>query len=150
MIEVRFSDAGTGRGRVARTRWVQKIVAGVLKAEKSGRSVSVFLTDDKEIRKINRRFLKHDYATDVISFWFEAGQLTGKESDHLGDLVVSLETAKRVAKEMGILFREELARYLIHGTLHLLGYDDKRPGDKKVMHRRQEKILDQLCTRAER
>ena len=74
MIEVRFGNVGatparrTGRGRVVRTRWVQKIVASVLKAEKSRRSISVFLTDDKEIRKINKRFLKHDYATDVVSF----------------------------------------------------------------------------------
>ncbi|OIO37189.1 MAG: rRNA maturation RNase YbeY, partial [Candidatus Omnitrophica bacterium CG1_02_46_14] len=90
-----------------------------------------------------------DTATDVIAFWFEGTPLTEKERNFLGDIVASVETAKRVAKEMKITFKEELARYLVHGTLHLLGYDDKKPKNKKVMHCRQEWIVDQLCTEEE-
>ena len=147
MVEVRFGSSACG----LRASWVKRVVTSTLKFEKiSGRTISVFMTNDRQIRKINKLYLDHDYATDVISFWFKTSRLVKKEADHLGDLVVSVETAKSVAKEMGIPFKEELARYLVHGTLHLLGYNDKKVRDKKRMYRRQEWIVDQLCTSAER
>ena len=90
--------------------------------------MSVLITDDRRIRAINKRYLKHDYATDVVSF-------------DTGDIVVSVDTARRFAKELGIPAREELARYLVHGTLHLLGYVDKNKKDHALMHGRQEKLL---------
>ena len=93
--------------------------------------MSVLLTGDREIRKINRRFLKHDFATDVVSF-------------DTGDLVVSVEFAKRYARKNKIPYKQELARYLVHGTLHLLGYDDKKKKDHDRMHQRQEIILSRL------
>ncbi len=89
------------------------------------------MTDNRGIRKINKRFLKHDYATDVIAFNY----------GEMADIVVSVEMAKKVAKELGISFKEELARYLIHGVLHILGYDDKSFAKRKIMHARQEEIL---------
>jgi len=108
--------------------WVRRIVGATLKAEKKTKPMSVLITGDRQIRAINKRFLKHDYATDVVSF-------------DTGDLVVSADYAKNYAKEHGLPFREELARYLVHGTLHLLGYDDKKPAAYKRMHARQEKLL---------
>jgi probable rRNA maturation factor len=137
-IEIRFQKRYLG----VDARWVRRILLKTLAYEKKRNSaLSVFLTDDKEIRKINKRYLNHDYATDVISFWLKKEHLAGSESKYLGDLVVSVETAKNTAKEMRIFFKEELARYLVHGTLHLLGYDDKKPVDKKRMCARQENIL---------
>ena len=138
MIEVRFEK----RAGVS-SRWVEGVVAHTLKSEKvdlgcdcHGLELNVLVTDDRRIRRINKKFLKHDYATDVISFGSNAS------ADLLqGDLVVSADTARRVAKEMKIPFRQELARYLVHGTLHLLGYDDKKKKDHVKMHDRQEKIL---------
>ena len=111
--------------------WVKRVAAKVLKAERSHADLDILITGDRQIRKLNRRFLKHDRATDVISFT-------------TGDIAVSVETARRVAKEQHIPFREELARYLVHGTLHLLGYDDKKRKDYDKMHGRQEKILSSL------
>jgi probable rRNA maturation factor len=126
LIEVRFEKpAGVTAA------WVKKVVAATLKAEKTASSMSVLLTDDRRIRGINKRFLKHDYATDVISF-------------ETGDLAVSVDTARRFAKELGIPYRQELARYLVHGTLHLLGYDDKKERDRKRMHKRQEALLKKI------
>ena len=123
MIEVLLrTEAGVSKA------WVRGIVERVLRAEKSHLDLSILITNDREIRKINKHFLKHDYATDVISF-------------DTGDLVVSVDTARRLAGELGVPFKEELARYLVHGTLHLLGYDDKKKKDFKKMHRRQEAIL---------
>ena len=115
--------------------WVKRLVQKTLKSEKSEKnSVGVLLTGNAGIRRLNKRFLNHDYATDVISFGL------GEEKS-LGDLVVSADMARRVSKELRIPFREELARYLVHGTLHLLGYDDKKKKDREKMFTRQEAIL---------
>ena len=103
--------------------------------------MSVFLTNNKAIRKLNKRFLNHDYPTDVISFHLSPFPFN---RDFLGDLVVSVQTAKAVSRKLRIPFREELARYLVHGTLHLLGYEDGTKKDKIKMERRQETLVGKL------
>ncbi|HTL70053.1 MAG TPA: rRNA maturation RNase YbeY [Candidatus Eisenbacteria bacterium] len=135
-IEVRFAT----KPCVAAS-WARRFVAATLKSERrAGWGVSVLITGDAEIRRLNRGWLRHDYATDVIAFGVEGPTLPGTER-LLGDVVVSADTARRVAAELGLPWREELARYLVHGTLHLIGYDDKKPADHRRMHRRQEAIL---------
>ena len=114
--------------------WVCRVVEKVLRVEKTRGSICVLITGDRQIRRINKEFLNHDHATDVISF--DLG-----EKNLMGEIVVSADTARRVSKELGVPFREELARYLIHGTLHLLGYDDKNKKDFERMRKRQEEIL---------
>ena len=94
----------------------------------------MLITGDREIRRLNKKFLNHDHVTDVISFGLN-------EKDLLGEIVVSADTARRVSEELRIPFKEELARYLVHGTLHLLGYDDKNKKEFQRMHARQEEIL---------
>ncbi len=125
--------------------WVRRVISGTLAAEKSKKCfVSVLVTNNKEIRALNKKFLKHDYATDVISFEPGSEYLVGKEADYLGDVVVSVDMAQFVAKDLGIPWRTELARYLVHGTLHLLGYDDHAAADREKMFRRQEDILEKI------
>ena|SRR3989338_1953188 len=133
-IDVSFDRAvaGFSAGRV------RNVIGAVLKKEKAVKDrLGVRITDDRVIRRINKKFLDHDWATDVISFGFD-------EPDFLGDVAVSAETARRMARELKIPFAQELARYLVHGALHLLGYDDKAPAKRKKMHRRQEAILKEL------
>ncbi len=129
-IDVRFKKKIPGIS----TAWVQHVIAKAHGRALRRCPVNVYLTDNKEIRKINKQFLKHDYATDVISF----------SLGDSNDLVVSFEMARQMAKELKIPFREELARYLVHGTLHLLGYDDKKKSDHARMHARQEAILKKI------
>jgi probable rRNA maturation factor len=88
-----------------------------------GRGLSIAFVTDAAIRRINRRFLGHDWATDVISFPLG--------TDLLGELVISAPYARSEARRRGISEREELLRYVIHGILHLLGYDDHRPADRR-------------------
>jgi probable rRNA maturation factor len=97
------------------------------------RSLSIAFVTDRTIRKINRRFLKHDFATDVLSF-----PLGG---DPWGEVVISAEYAAREAKARGIPLEEEILRYVAHGILHLLGYDDHDPRERVRMWRRQEREL---------
>lgn len=130
-IEVRFEPPFRG----VTILWVKRVVSKTLVLEKIKEAkVGVLLTNDRRIRSINKKYLNHDYATDVIAFGLNENEL-------LGDVVVSVEMAKNTARELKIPFKEELARYLVHGTLHLLGYEDKPKEKHDKMHTRQEQIL---------
>jgi len=97
------------------------------------RSVSIAFVTNAAIRKVNRIFLKHDFATDVISFPLG--------TDLFGELVISAEYAAAEAKARGIPVEEELLRYVAHGLLHLLGYDDRAPAERSRLWKRQEREL---------
>ena len=86
--------------------------------------VSILLTGDKDIRRLNQEFRSIDQPTDVLSFPQNADEDPCiPEEIILGDIVVSLDIAKAQAKEHGLDFKEEIILLLIHGILHLLGYD---------------------------
>ena len=93
----------------------QPLIKGILKKERVEGKVNLVLVNDKEIRKLNRKFRKKDKATDVLAFPM-------KEEGILGDIAISVETAKRNAKRFGLSYREEIKRLAVHGVLHLLGY----------------------------
>lgn len=101
----------------------------VLEAEGVSRAdVSLAVVDDETIHDLNRRFLSHDYATDVLSFLFE------QTGDYLeGEIVVSADTAIRSAADYDWPAMHELLLYIVHGTLHLVGYDDHTVEDRQEM-----------------
>ena len=86
----------------------------------------MLIVDDARIREINRDFLQRDRPTNVISFAMQEGEGGGINPLLLGDVVISAETAARDAAAAGIGFEEELYFLLLHGVLHLLGYDHER------------------------
>jgi probable rRNA maturation factor len=104
-------------------------------------SISLVLTDDAEIQQINREFLGHDDPTDVISF-----PLTPPDAAPPleGELIVSLETAQRVARGQGWSLEAEVVLYVVHGMLHLCGYDDQTDVARSMMRRREREILSEL------
>jgi probable rRNA maturation factor len=116
---------------------IRRLAKAVLDGERVGdRSLSLAFVDNERIRDVNRRFLKHDFATDVLSFLLEDG------IDRVfGELVISTEFAAGEAKKRRISVEQELLRYVAHGILHLLGYDDVTPAKKRAMWRRQEAYL---------
>lgn len=92
----------------------------------SGRSsceLSVLVTDDAEIRSLNHHYRGQDRATDVLSFSQLEGEGPTEPLHLLGDVVISWETAQRQAVEYGHTLEAEMERLLVHGVLHLLGYD---------------------------
>lgn len=122
-----------------KTAWVREIVSAVFCKENvyGPGEVSVNIVNDKTITELNARYLNHPYPTDVIAF-----PLDNKTTKWiLGDIVVSLETAKRQALFYRHSFHRELALLIVHGALHLLGYSDKAPNDRKVMRRKEREIL---------
>jgi rRNA maturation RNase YbeY len=101
-----------------------------------------------EIKKWHQRYLNDPTATDVISFSMREGAPSKSQQDILGDILISVDTAKRQAKLYGKSLNEELTLYMIHGVLHLLGYDDLVPRKKKVMERLQFSLLEKTMGKA--
>jgi len=120
------------------TQWVRRIVVDVLRHEGVEQAeVSVALVDDPTIHELNRRHLDHDYPTDVLSF-----PLTDPGAESLeGEIVISTETAVREAAAYHWQPRDELLLYLVHGLLHLCGYDDHDDADRARMRQREAEIL---------
>ncbi|MCX6089579.1 MAG: cytidine deaminase [Atribacterota bacterium] len=121
---------------------VERILRSVLRSEKTetlGR-ISVSFIGKEEIRKIKNEFFHQDIYTDVISFLY--GQ--NEEDDIWGEILISPEIAKEQAGEQGESLEDEMKVLLIHGFLHLLGYDDEKPRDHLKMNERQKYILTQL------
>lgn len=88
--------------------------------------VSVLLVGDKAMRSLNRRYRGKDRTTDVLSFPLREGRFSRIQPHILGDIVLSLPAAARQAKAAGEPYRVEIGRLLVHGYLHLLGYDHER------------------------
>lgn len=110
-----------------RKRLLRKVAQRILSA--SGcpdAQLSILIVGDAEIQEINRDYLDKDRPTNVISFAMQEGEGQGVQPDLLGDVVVSAETAARDAAEAGVAFESELCFLLLHGILHLLGYDHER------------------------
>lgn len=100
--------------------------------------VSIVLTDHATVRALNRTYLNHDYDTDVISFSLAP---LAPDIPLEGEVYVDLDTAAERHAEFGTSFQEEAFRYVLHGTLHLLGYDDATPADKAKMRALENRYL---------
>ncbi|PWB02564.1 rRNA maturation RNase YbeY [Duncaniella muris] len=83
--------------------------------------------DDPKIIEVNRRFLNHDYFTDIITFDYSRGRMVS------GDMFISLDTVLSNSELVGATYQRELLRVIIHGVLHLCGINDKGPGEREIM-----------------
>ena len=92
--------------------------------------LSVLLADDRKIRTLNKQYRGQDRATDVLSFSQNEGEENKPNSHLMGDVVISTVTAKRQAAEHGLTLEEEIVLLLIHGILHLLGFDHERSNEE--------------------
>ena len=132
-------------------RKIRQAVRAALDAAKADAcEISVALVDDAQIREINRQYLDHDRPTDVISFDLseEPGEGSGHRVDRLtgpsGEIIVSAERAVLVAAERGGDSEAELLLYVVHGVLHLLGYDDRVSRSAARMHALEDEIMTSL------
>ncbi len=109
-------------------------------------SVSLVLTDDARIRALNRDFLETDRPTDVLSFPLaDPADLADHDRDlYLGEIYISVETARAQAKGARRPFAREVAHLLIHGLLHLVGYDHATPGERRRMKAIESRLLREL------
>ena len=94
--------------------------------------LSVTIVGDRSIRRLNRDYLGRDKATNVISFSMQEGAFGTINPDLLGDVVISADTAAREAEEGGDSYNSRLVFLLLHGILHLTGYDHERSGEAEA------------------
>lgn len=126
------------------TRWVKETLRGeTLPA--APLEMGIMITDDAQVHELNRNFRGVDAPTDVLAFaMWEKPQLSSMESEIpvcLGDVIVSYPRAEIQSLEEGHSVEDELALLIVHGVLHLLGYDHETPEGKAAMWAKQEKVL---------
>jgi len=109
-------------------------------ADVANRGLSVSLVDDGRIRRLNRDYRGHDRPTDVLSFPLDGAVLEPSPEPLLGDVVISVETAKRQAAGYDAPLQREIYRLLIHGLLHLMGYDHVEATQRRVMRREERRL----------
>lgn len=97
--------------------------------------INYVFCNDEEILDVNRRYLQHDYYTDIITFDYGRGNVIS------GDLYISLDTVRSNAELLGKPYDEELHRVLVHGVLHLVGINDKGPGERELMEAAEDAAL---------
>ena len=127
---------------------LQAVVEAALRQEDRTGELALVITDDQGIQELNRDFLGHDAPTDVLSFGTREDSgpfVTAPEAGgYLGDVIVSLPRATAQAAEMGHPLQQELDLLIVHGVLHLLGYDHASEEDKAHMWSRQDAILEEV------
>jgi len=140
LLETRRRWKGIRKDEVARKARAILDLLGSREAE-----LSILLTGDEEIRQINAAYRGIDRPTDVIAFAMREGDFGDLHEEILGDVVISVDTAERQAKERGRSLWEELLFLLIHGILHLHAYDHEQGGEMKaVMEAKEREIVEKL------
>ncbi|MHB8375531.1 MAG: rRNA maturation RNase YbeY [Dehalococcoidia bacterium] len=142
IIELQAEADASGVDEIA----LERLAAHALEAEDVARpaELSILLADDGVVRELNRAYRGTDAATDVLSFAQRAGEEFARPdgaAPHLGDVVISLDTARRQAVEYRQALHDEVAHLLVHGILHLLGYEHERVEDERAMRAREDAIL---------
>lgn len=125
--------------------WLREVVETALRAENQPEDaeVTLLVTGDEEIRELNREYRDTDRPTDVLAFGGSGGESFVTPEGfpiYLGDIVVSYPRAVAQAEDVGHPVKEELALLVVHGCLHLLGYEHAEEGERREMWRRQEQI----------
>ncbi len=112
--------------------WIEAVARN---HDKNVGTLTYIFCDDEYILATNRQFLQHDYYTDIITFDYSNSHRIS------GDMVISLDTVKSNAEQLGVDYDGELLRVIIHGVLHLCGINDKGPGEREIMERHENEAL---------
>jgi len=105
-------------------------------------NISVVLCSDNYLLEMNRKYLEHDYYTDIITFDYVEGDIIS------GDLFISVDRVKENAEKFETTFLNELVRVIFHGVLHLAGYKDKTTSDEQLMRKKENFYLSEVDFRA--
>jgi len=130
--QVSFPDIDAARV----TSWIERVAAGY--GKRVGEVHYIFCSDER-ILEVNREFLHHDYYTDHIGFDYSVDDILS------GDLFLSLDTIRSNAEQLGEAYDRELHRVIIHGILHLIGFKDKTPSERREMEAAEDAALAILC-----
>jgi probable rRNA maturation factor len=151
MIDITIDDEFQGK---VKKDWIMDITKSILESEKVTfpYEVGIVITGAETVRKLNRQYRNIDSTTDVLSFCLlepadgisDIFQLPPNSENQLGDVVISFPQAVEQAAVQGHSVEKELTALLIHGLLHLLGYDHEKDEDKESMENLEKKLLNSL------
>jgi len=121
---------------------IKRAVKVILKEKNisQGELSLVFVTGER-IKSFNKKFLHRNYSTDVLAFERQGKR---KQGEIRGDIVISIDTARKNAQRFKTSLAYEIVLYVVHGILHLLGFDDHKPTDIKKMRREEQKLMNHL------
>ena len=120
------------KNRQVNNRWLKMVAESEIK--KLG-DISIIFCSDSYILEMNVKYLQHDYFTDIITFDYCVGNVLS------GDLFISLDSVRENAKDFSTVFPDELNRVMVHGILHLMGYDDHTEEEQKIMRSKEDYYL---------
>lgn len=138
-MPIRFFKEGVRLKIPRRKQLVDTLTLIGLVEQKQLGDINVIFVSDSRLLQINRQYLNHDFYTDIVTFQYPAAPPVVS-----GDLFISIERVSDNAERLSIEFTEELCRVIIHGVLHLCGYRDKQPVDKKLMRKKEDFYLDSM------
>lgn len=118
--------------------WIYQIIK---QHDSKPQTINYIFCSDEYLREVNKQYLEHDYYTDIITF-----DQAENEGEVAGDLYISIDRIKDNAEQIGISFEQELHRVLIHGVLHLIGYDDLTDETEAQMRELENKALALLAS----
>lgn len=121
------------KGRLLNNRWLKMVAESEIKRVGD---ISIIFCSDNYILDVNVKYLQHDYFTDIITFDYCEGQKLS------GDLFISIDSVRENARYYGSEFEDELNRVIVHGLLHLIGYDDHTEEDQKIMRSKEDYYLE--------
>lgn len=122
---------------------IQLIIKKILNDKKKDAELSIVFVDDEKIKELNNDYLGEDAPTDVLSFPLD--DFDGKSNEKIcGEIIISVETALHTAEKMNSVVESEIYLYVVHGLLHLIGYDDKTGKLADIMHGEEKRILSDL------
>ena len=131
-----FNNADKGTSFRSRTQLKAFINKQCLKEGVQIETLQYVFCSDKFLLDINKKYLNHNFYTDIISF-----DLSDQKGRLIGDVYISIDRVKENAKSEGSLYIHELLRVIFHGALHFCGYKDKKPADSKLMRSMEDKWL---------
>lgn len=130
--------------KIDKDKFIECAKSALEAMRESDAELSLVLVNDMHIKNLNWKYRRKDSATDVLAFPMrDSRRLSGAI---LGDVVISVETAKREAKKRKKDLQDELDLYFVHGILHLLGYDDEKPRARKKMKEKEKELMETLCS----
>ncbi len=136
-MKVSLSRASRRSPRWMDAVWHRRVARAAAGLGRRGHTVNLVIVDDREIRRLNRRYRAKDKPTDVLSFGYDASP----DDDVVGDVYLSHETLARDARRLGVDARDLSLRLVVHGVLHVVGYDHESDADAARMERRERMAL---------
>jgi len=134
-------------GKQVAADWLVGIARITLEMERVGEcQLGIVVTDDEEVRALNREYAGDDYATDVLSFSLREGEDFARPdaTERLGEVVISYEMAEKQAREAGQSIDDEIAHLLVHGILHLLGHNHSEFEEERAMRTKERSVLSEV------